>query len=190
METEWASVLPWAYPLDDFYAQAGLPLPDIEQIQGDQMPEPYRSLLVHQNDMTPTLEEFYQSTIHIRAINRNQRGNFYFREVVLLLENSDKPVEFGAIKINLDLLEPPVRQMILAEREPLGHILAVSSVVHTSRPKAYLKLMSDEFIGGALQIDKPCVLYGRRNTLFDQANRSLAEIVEILPPARNGDLQT
>ena len=56
--------LPIAYPLDDFYAQAGLPLPRITAIPGEAMPEPYRTLLVHQNDMTSTLEKFHKSTVH------------------------------------------------------------------------------------------------------------------------------
>ena len=62
------TVLPWAYPLDEFYAQAGLPLPAIEQIGGEDMPEPYRSLLVHQRDMTPTLEKFHGGKIHVHEL--------------------------------------------------------------------------------------------------------------------------
>ena len=46
----------YAYPLSDFYARAKLPLPRIEVIPGDEVPEPYKSLLVHENDMTPTLD--------------------------------------------------------------------------------------------------------------------------------------
>ncbi|HAV62723.1 MAG TPA: hypothetical protein DCY13_10190 [Verrucomicrobiales bacterium] len=182
-ETVTPTVLPWAYPLDEFYAQAGLTLPTIDQIRGDEMSEPYRSLLVHQKDMTPTLEAFHQDKIHIRALSRNQRNGFYFREVVLELDRDETPVEFGAIKIMLDLLPPGARQLILAEREPLGHILADCGVLHSSRPKAYLRIQSDDFINQALKLEGTHTLYGRRNTLFDPENRPLAEIVEILPPA-------
>jgi chorismate-pyruvate lyase len=166
------AVLPWAYPLDEFYSLAGLPLPEIDQIRGEDMPEPYRSLLVHQNDMTPTLEEFHGGKIHVHV-----------REVVLEKDADDAPVEFGAIKINLSLFEPKARQLILGEREPLGHILADCAVVHSSRPKAYLKLLADDLIGEALRVDRRTTLYGRRNTLFDPQQQPLAEIVEILPPA-------
>jgi hypothetical protein len=51
------TALPYVYPLDEFYARSGLPLPRIERTSGEEVPEPYRSLLVHQNDMTPTLEQ-------------------------------------------------------------------------------------------------------------------------------------
>ncbi len=177
------AVLPWAYPLDEFYSLAGLPLPEIEQIRGEEMPEPYRSLLVHQHDMTPTLEKFHGGKIHVHVLRREQRNGFYFREVVLEKDDDDAPVEFGAIKINLSLFEPKARQLILGEREPLGHILADCAVVHSSRPKAYLKLLADDLIGQTLRVGPRTTLYGRRNTLFDPYQQSLAEIVEILPPA-------
>ena len=175
-------VLPFAYPLDEFYAQAGLPLPAIESIAGNAVPEPHKSLLVHERDMTPTLELFHAGTIHIRALRSEQRGEFYFREVVLVLDRDETPVEFGAIKISLNLFAPAARRLILEEREPLGHILKSCEVVHTSRPKAFLRVASDGFINGALNLSGQHTLYGRRNTLTDSKGRPLAEIVEILPP--------
>jgi len=173
--------LPIAYPLDDFYAQAGRDLPSIEPVSGDAVPEPYKSLLVHQDDMTPTLEKFHGEHIHLEVLSRQQRDDFYFREVVLLLDKSDQPVEFGAIKINLALFPSAARMEILAERRPLGTLLADYAIVHASRPKAYLRVHSDDFIDAALKLDKSQWLYGRRNTLLDPQQRVLAEIVEILP---------
>jgi chorismate-pyruvate lyase len=179
------AALPLVHPLDDFYAQAGLTLPHIEATAGEEMPEPYRMLLVHNRDMTPTFEEFYGQKIHLRLLRRQQRDDVYFREVVLVLEDRVTPIEFGATKINLALLPPAVRRFILEEREPLGAILASCGIVHTSRPKAFLKVRSDAFIAGALKLREPQVLFGRRNTLFDSTQRPLAEIVEFLPPARS-----
>ena len=179
---ESAAVLPFAYPLDDFYAMAKRELPDIEQIEGEEMPQPYRQLLVHTDDMTPTLEKFHDERIYLNVISRQTRGDFYFREVILLTQRTRTPVEFGAIKINLALFPQPARRLILEEQEPLGTILAESKILHASRPKAFLKIQADPFIKGALQLRGKQVLYGRRNTLFDPQQRALAEIVEILPP--------
>ena len=174
--------LPIAYPLDDFYAQSGMALPLIEAVSGAEVPEPYQSLLVHQDDMTPTLEKFYGDTIHIRVLHREHREDVYFREVVLVTDKDEKPVEFGAIKINLALFSPAARQEILEERLPLGHILADCTVIHTSRPKAFLRVQSDALINSVLKLEGAHTLYGRRNTLWDPQQRPLAEIVEILPP--------
>lgn len=179
-----ASEFSLVHPLDDFYARAGQPLPPLSEVAGGAVPEPYKTLLVHQNDMTPTLEAFHQQNIHLRLIGRRLNGNEYFREVVLLLDGNDQPVEFGAIKINLDLFPPAARQQILEERRPLGHILEECRIPHASRPRAFIRVASDPLINEALKLSGAHVLFGRRNTLFDPQGNPLAEIVEILPPAR------
>jgi chorismate-pyruvate lyase len=170
------------HPLDEFYAQAGVSLPNIEQIAGENVPPPYRDLLVHQNDMTPTLEGFYGRAIHLRLLGKRRKGNHYFREVVLLLDGTNKPVEFGAIKINLNLFSAEARKQILEEQRPLGRIMQECAVRHSSRPKAFLRITTDPIINDALEINGPHVLFGRRNSLLDPQDRPLAEIVEILPP--------
>src|SRR5260221_609258 len=99
------SVAGMIHPLDAFYAQAGLSVPPFSQVEPEEMPEPYKSLLAHRNDMTPTLEKFHQQSIHLRVLTRWQQADQYFRQVVLVLDESDEPVEFGAIKINLNLFQ-------------------------------------------------------------------------------------
>jgi chorismate-pyruvate lyase len=175
--------LPLLHPLDEFYAAAGQPLPPLTEIEGESVPEPYRSLLVHQDDMTPTLEKIHRFGIHLDVLGRRRRGDAYFREVILRLEGTDQPVEFGAIKINLELFQPDARKEILAEKLPLGHILHEYNVPHQSRPRAYLRLASDKLISKVLELTGAQVLYGRRNTIYDPQERPLAEVVEILPPA-------
>ena len=172
------------HPLDEFYARSGFPLPPLDQIDGAAMPEPYKTLLVHQNDMTPTLENFHGRSVHLSVLGRERRGQDCFREVVLQLEGSEQPVEFGAIKIDLALFTPAAREQILQEKWPLGHILKEYSIPHTSRPGAFLRIASDRLINRVLALTGAQVLYGRRNTLFNAKDQPLAEIVEILPPVK------
>jgi chorismate-pyruvate lyase len=170
------------HPLDVFYAEAGLHLPPYTQIDAEAVPEPYATLLVHRNDMTPTLEKFHGQNIHLRVLRRWRKADEYFREVVLVLDGNEQPVEFGAIKINLDLFSQVVRDQILAEQRPLGHILEEYKVPHRSQPGGFLRLASDPLINQALKLSGAQVLHGRRNNLLDVQGRPLAEIVEILPP--------
>lgn len=174
-------VMPLAHPLDEFYAHAHLVLPEIALVDGADVPEPYRSLLVHEGDMTPVLERFHETQIHLRVLGREQRANSYFRQVLLLGEESGAPLEFGAIKISLDLFPSAARQEILGEHLPLGTILARHRIPHLSRPKAYLRVRADAFIAGLFEVPAGTILYGRRNTLSTPARQSLAEVVEILP---------
>jgi chorismate-pyruvate lyase len=174
--------LPYAYPLDEFYARAGLPLPLIERLAGEEIPEPYRTLLVHANDMTPTLESFHGGKIGLNVLQREQRGDYYYRQVVLYLEGGRKPVEFGANKVSLLLYPPKARQMILEESAPLGRVLSECNITHSTQAKAFFKVQADVLIADLLGVKTPHVLYGRRATIFDSQKRPLSEVVEILPP--------
>jgi chorismate-pyruvate lyase len=170
------------YPLDDFCAARRLPVPAITRLQPEELPEPYRSLLVHDRDMTSGLEAFHKRKIHIRVVARRTCGDEYFREVVLELDGSHKPVEFGASKIRLDLFPHEAREAVLREVRPLGRILHAFDIAFVSRPRAFLRVAADSFIGGALGLRGRHCLFGRRNTLLDPWERPLAEVVEILPP--------
>jgi hypothetical protein len=168
--------------LDEFYTLRREPAPALRRIEPGQIPEPSRSLLVHQSDMTSTLENFYKQQLHIEVLAQHVIENEYFREVALVLNDSGRRVEFGAIKIILDLFPLEAREEILRERLPLGRILHAFGIVFASRPQAFLSMASDKFIEHALNLKERVVLFGRRNTLLDEWDRPLAEIVEILPP--------
>jgi chorismate-pyruvate lyase len=171
------------YPLSEFYAHAKLPLPAIEQIPGDAVPEPFRSLLVHHNDMTPTLEAFYQSDIHLEIVRRERRGEFYFREVVLRLNTTEQPAEFGANKVYIGRFPDEARELVLQEEVPLGRILRDCGIKHHTEAKAFLRVQSDELISDKFGLTAPASLYGRKAVICDLQGRPLSEIVEILPPA-------
>jgi hypothetical protein len=171
-----------AYPLDEFYARSGLPLPPLEEVDAETIPEPFKGLLVHERDMTSTLESFHHLRVHLRLISRDRRNGEYFREVVLALDGSEQPVEFGAIRIHLDRFPDMVQRDILAERLPLGRILNDNGIAYTSRPSAFLRVASDKLINSVLGLHGAQILYGRRNTLLGSSGETLADIVEILPP--------
>ena len=172
----------FAYPLSEFYGRAKLPLPRIETIPGDAMPEPFRALLVHDNDMTPTLEDFHKSRIHLEILSRDRRGGYYFREVGLRLDHDERPVEFGAIKIYLNQFPEEAQELILLEQVPLGRILKDCGVRHQTAAKHFLRVEPDELIARALELEQPTPLYGRKAVISDLQGHPLSEMVEILPP--------
>lgn len=174
------------YPLSHFYTQAGLELPAISSLKDTEVPEPYRSLLVHDRDMTPTLERVFRQEIHLRVLQQWISGDILTRQVVLVLDEDGVPVEFGAIRIHLDAFFPPARKEILQGRRPLGAILHRHQVEHHSRPMAFFRVEADRLISGALQSQvKGNSLYGRLNVLRDVQERKIAEILEILPALQN-----
>jgi chorismate-pyruvate lyase len=170
------------FPLREFYAHAGVALPQVEVIPGENVPEPYKSLLVHSNDMTPTLETFHKSDIHLEILSRERRGDFYFREVVLRLKSDERAVEFGANKVYIARFPEEAQDLILQDEVPLGRILKECDVRHRTEAKAFLRVQSDALINRVFDLDKPTELYGRKAVISDLQGRPLSEIVEILPP--------
>ena len=171
------------YPLNEFYDQAGLPLPTIARVAARDVPEPYNSLLVHARDMTPTLADAYGRGIQLRVLKHMLRGDVFSRQIVLVLEGDQKPVVFGAIKIYLQHFPDEARRLVLEMKQPLGTILQTQNIAHTSQPEAYIKVTADVAISSALGLTGSPLLYGRRNALWNASQQALAQVVEILPPA-------
>jgi chorismate-pyruvate lyase len=172
-------------PLDQFYFVSGVAVPKAIKIEDECIPEPYRRLLVHDNDMTPTLEAEYRQRIHIRLISWEVEDHVLRRQVVLVLDSDERPVEFGAIRIQLNQLPPEARQRVLESKLPLGRVLQDFFIQHNSRPVAYFEVEADSLIGEALKTPGAQRVYGRRNRLLTPSGEVLAEVVEILPPSRS-----
>lgn len=170
-------------PLVDFYASAGRPFPPIEVLRGEDLPEPFGRLLVHSEAMTRTLEAFHGVALDLRVLSRTQSDDLYTRHIVLCTHETGLPVEFGSIRLDLSAFAPPLRELILAERVPLGRILEEHQVTYHSRPRAFFRIDADALLGSTLRVEGRQTLFGRCNRLADPGGRSLAEIVEIVSGA-------
>ncbi len=178
---------PMLQPLNEFYEMRGTPMPLIEIIDPHEIPEPYRWLLDHDGTMTARLQEFHVGTLHVRLLQKRQFEERLARQVALVLDGREEPVEYGAIKINLTAFSPESRRVILESKRPFGAILRDFSVPFTSRPDRFFRVWADDIMKVALNLDGAVQLYGRRNVLKDpQSSQPLAESVEILPTLPTG----
>jgi hypothetical protein len=172
----------WTVLLERFYSRAGLALPALQLLKDDELPQPYKSLLAHSLDMTPTLEAFYQQPVGLTVLNRERRDDCYYREVILDVDQGRRAVEYGAIRVCLDHLPANLRQRVLEEQRPFGNILQSESFPHMSWPQAFFRTEPDAHMSAVLRLQQPCALYGRRNLLLDGDRRLLAEVIEVLSP--------
>ncbi len=173
------------YPLTRFCADGGHALPTCEVIDGATMPEPYRGLLVHHGDMTSRLESFHGGAIVIEVLHCEHTAEAYRREVVLRVESSGLPVEYGAIEINLAAFSGEVRQLILEQHLPLGGLLNRFKVDYRSEPKAFIRLGADPVMQRVFGTQEAREFFGRSNVLIGAGGETLARIVEVLRPQEN-----
>ncbi len=169
-------------PLQYFYQSTQHVFPEIKMLDGSRMPEPARQLLVHDRDMTPTLIDFFGEDIELEVLDMEEEHLTIKREVILHLVETRVPVEFGAIKIDISLMEPPVRDMVREGKKPLGGILNEQNLQHQSSPSGYFQVTSDDILQRAFEFNDFPVLYGRCNTLKYANGNTLADVVEVLPP--------
>ena len=171
------------YPLSLFCGMAGHPLPTYETIEGPAVPEPYRGLLVHRGDMTSRLEAFHRGSIVLEVLHREHTPDAYRREVVLQIDSSGLPVEYGAIEICLDAFPEEVRKLIVEAHLPLGGLMNRYHVKYRSEPRAFIQLGPDNFMRRVFGTPAAHTFFGRSNVLLGAAGETLARIVEVLRPA-------
>jgi len=154
----------------------------LEFLLPGQMPEPYRSLLVHESDMTGTLERFCGQAMLLHTIERIIMPDRVVRHVELRGAEDNQPAEFGAIEISLDQFEAGPREEILEGVLPLGTILKKTEMDFISRPSAYFRIQPGASLRHSFGVPADGWLYGRCNRLLALGGGAIADVVEILPP--------
>lgn len=154
---------------------------EIVEIAGEDMPQPYRDLLVHERAMTRTLEGFFGDGVHLKQLEVVRDSDVLQRRVLLVTDDAETVVEYGAIRIWLERFDVACKAEILEAWTPLGTILGDEAFAYICRPGMYFRLRGTAGLPDALAVDGDAVLYGRANTISDAEGRKLAEVVEILP---------
>jgi chorismate-pyruvate lyase len=164
---------------------AGFPpaddLPAYEVIPADDVPQPYHGLLVHEHHMTVTVEAFHQSPVDVRILARRQDGAFYSRKILLALQSTGRVVQFGIMRINLDLCSAEVRAEIVAGRTPLGRILIEHDVLRRIELLELLRLDAGPKQMAWFGLRRPRPLYGRLAVIHCDG-RPAVELLEVVAP--------
>ena len=174
-------------PLRRFCGTAGLLALKTTLVDPWEIPQPARLLLCHDSDMTPTLEAFFGDRIHLDVLQQEHRGEIVTRQVTLRLDSTDRPVEFGAIRIDLSGLAAPQKQIVRKGRKPLGAILNAFDIPHESHPSQFFRIKADALMVKCFALEGPQTLYGRCNALTHQGGETIADVVEVLPPLSGSD---
>lgn len=170
------------WPLNLFYAYYRRDMPEITPLFDWHMPEPFKRLLAHERNMTPTLETFHRDSIHIERLNVVPDRDECSREVILRLDNDKRPVEYGASRIFVNRLPQKARDQICEGHVPLGSVLNQNNCHHTVELSGFFKVKPTSFFTNVFSDTNGTALYGRRNRLVAPDGHPIAEVCEILPP--------
>lgn len=162
----------------------------VEPAAGAELPEFYRSLLVHTDHMTRVMERFHKCPVAVRVLARRADGPIYSRKIVLLkhgtgtqdAENTRAAVQFAFAQVDLEAVSGAVRSDILAERVPLGRILIDNRVDCRIEPQAFLKVTTDRGLSDLFGTQAGQVTYGRIARILCDGKPAI-EVIEVPAPA-------
>lgn len=156
-----------------------------EFVPAEKVPSPYRELLVHEHHMTVTVEAHHRSPVDVRVLDRHRDGDVYLRKILLALQSDGRVVQYGIVRIRLDLCPPAVAAEIVSEKTPLGRILIAHGLYTQVRPTAFLRVVPGPALVRAFALPEPTPTYGRVAAIAcnDQPAIDVLEIVTPEPRA-------
>ena len=143
-------------PHDELKALIGL-FPDdrplierAEHIPSAMTPEPYKTMLVHNQHMTVTMESYHKSPVEVRVLDRRLEEDSYCRKIILLKQGTDDVVQFGIVRFDLKAVSAAVNAPV--ERTHASSVSACSQsarVFHmATRPEGWLVVVLAAFFHG------------------------------------------
>lgn len=156
-------------------------LPRCREISPDEVPAPFHALLVHDNHMTVTLEEYFGQRVVVMPYKVQRVGELYGRKLDLLLEGDGRVVMTGAMIFNLGTVNAEVGELILAQKTPLGRILIEHGILRRISGGTYLRIESDDPLAARFGVPDPGPCFGRLATIFCDGKPAV-DLLEIVTP--------
>jgi len=155
--------------------------PVYEVIAPEDMPQPYRGLLVHEEHMTVTVEAFHGGPVDVHVLSSRLDDDLYARKILLVHKATGNIVQFGIVRIDLNMCSAAVRDAILAADTPVGRILIEHDVLRRIEPTAFLRIRPKEMLRGYFGITDDRPVYSRLAFIHCDGQPAV-ELLEVVAP--------
>lgn len=163
-----------------FYPQTA-PLGSFEFCPSELCPAEYRELLDHENHMTVTVEQRHANAVDVQVLACQQTDLHYMRKILLRRQNDQQVVLFGIVRMALAVLQPEVRDKILAQGTPLGRVLIMHNVLRQVQLNALWRVVCGPDLAQWFAVPTGSITYGRTALIYcDQ--RPAIELLEVVAP--------
>ena len=150
-------------------------------VPADELPQPYRRLLVHNHHMTVTVEAHYGGAVDVQVQACLRNEDEYARKILLKLHEGGKPVQFGLVRIDLGVCTEAVRNEIVEGKTPLGRVLIQHDMLRRIEPTAYLKVKLGPTMAEWFGSTAGTETFGRLGVIYT-GDQPAVEVLEILAP--------
>lgn len=156
-------------------------LADSRDVPAEQVPQPYRKLLVHEHHMTVTVEEHHGGPVDVKVLAEDLSGDAYARKILLALQSTGQIVQFGLMRVHFNYCSDKVRQEILSRQTPLGRILIQNNVLRRIEPTAFVRIIPGPGLMRWFGLAEATPTYGRL-ALIHCDEQPAIELLEIVAP--------
>lgn len=167
--------------LTDLFPESRPLFERVEHVPSATVPEPYSRMLVHDQHMTVTMEEYHRSQVDVVILQRKLEGDIYSRKILLKKTGTDEIVQFGIVRFDLQYVTEPIREEILAGETPMGRVLINHNVLRHIDLGAVLRITAGPALAEYLATKPGAETYGRLATIFCN-RRPAVDLLEIPAP--------
>lgn len=165
--------------LDQFYSsQAGHgELAEFTAVAS--VPAPYDRLLDHNAHMTVTVEAYLEQLVDVSVHRTDRQANWYAREITLAGTESGKVIQYGIVRLNVDVLAPEVWRRIESQEVPLGRVLIEHNVHREVQLCGLWRVEAGPALAKLLNVQPRQVVYGRTALIYCDGHPTI-ELLEIV----------
>lgn len=166
--------------VDLFYTQPS-ELGTFEEVDPTGLPQPYRTLLNHDEHMTVTVEAHHGCSVDVQVEQTHFTATHYARKILLTRKTDGKVAQFGIVRLNLDSLGAKLRQEIEQQQTPLGRLLIQHDVLRNVRLLSLWKIGAGSDLQRLFGLKKAAICFGRTALIYCNGVPAV-ELLEIVTP--------
>ena len=170
------------YPLDAVYERAGVSLPKAVAISPYAVPLPYRSLLVHESDMTMVLEQHFGGRLALRVLSTFETPAGTSAACCSSRSTPAVRCRWAPSGWTSTPSASVSARQILRNQMPLGRLLRDHGVDFKSQPQVFLSVTPNSEMMGVFWMREPRTLYGRKTHMLTIAAARSATSSRSCPP--------
>lgn len=168
--------------VDLFYDQTSS-VGEFTEVAAGEIPAATRELLDHEQHMTVTVEKFHRCPVEVEVLRSDIQGKWYAREIVLKRSSDSAVVQYGIVRLNLDVLAESVKQEILAAEKPLGRVLIENDVLRSVRLHSLQKITAGPVLRHLFGLNSGAVCYGRTAMIYCDGQPAI-HLLEVVPVSK------
>jgi chorismate-pyruvate lyase len=173
--------------IEVYYASPST-LGEFHRVSADDVPDPYRGLLAHRCHMTVTVEAFHGDSVDVTVLRSSYHERAYCREILLKTHCTGDVVQYGIVRLNMDLVAERPRDEILEERKPLGRVLIEHEVLREVELFDLFLVRCGPALAEFFGVEIGTLTYGRTALIYCDSEPAI-ELLEIVAPVSSRDAE-